>query len=228
MSQFAASSAATAGRRPSSLLERRQVQDWNRRIHFYVGLCLLFFIWLFSISGLLLNHPEWEFARFWENREIFSSEVTITRPSAIEDLAIAQHLMTQLGVVGEINEIRRTADEDRFGLQVVRPGRIFSVDANFRTATATVEQIDLNAWGVLDALHKFTGVRMNDPTRQRDWVLTKLWSFAMDAVGLGLIVLVLSGLYLWYRLPKKRMPGLLALGLGTAACGFFLFGLAML
>ena len=30
---------------------------WNRRVHFYLGLYLLFFTWLFAFTGLLLNHP---------------------------------------------------------------------------------------------------------------------------------------------------------------------------
>ena len=38
---------------------------WSRKIHIYIGLCLLLFIMLFGFSGLLLNH-HWEFASFWE------------------------------------------------------------------------------------------------------------------------------------------------------------------
>ena len=41
---------------------------WNRRLHYYLGLCLLFFTWLFVFTGLLLNHPRWQFAQFWPNR----------------------------------------------------------------------------------------------------------------------------------------------------------------
>ena len=41
---------------------------WNRRVHYYLGLFLLFFIWLFAFTGLLLNHPRWQFAQFWPNR----------------------------------------------------------------------------------------------------------------------------------------------------------------
>jgi hypothetical protein len=32
---------------------------WNRRLHYYLGLYLLFFSWLFVFTGLLLNHPRW-------------------------------------------------------------------------------------------------------------------------------------------------------------------------
>jgi hypothetical protein len=79
--------------------------------------------------------------------------------------------------------------------------------------------------GVMSALHHFTGVSMTDPERQRDWWLTTLWRVAMDAIAAGLIVLVASGLYLWYRLKRKRTLGLVVIAAGLACCGFFLFGL---
>jgi hypothetical protein len=37
---------------------------WNRRLHYYLGLYLLFFCWLFAFTGLVLNHPRWAFAQF--------------------------------------------------------------------------------------------------------------------------------------------------------------------
>jgi hypothetical protein len=39
---------------------------WNRKLHYYLGLYFLFFVWLFALSGLLLNHS-WTFAGFWPN-----------------------------------------------------------------------------------------------------------------------------------------------------------------
>lgn len=40
------------------------IETWNRKIHIYLGLYFLFFLGLFSISGLVLNHPQWAFAQF--------------------------------------------------------------------------------------------------------------------------------------------------------------------
>ncbi len=47
----------------------------------------------------------------------------------------------------------------------------------------------------------------------------------MDAVAAGLIFMVLSSLYMWLQLPQKRLPGAIALGLGSLICGLFCFGL---
>jgi len=42
------------------------------------------------------------------------------------------------------------------------------------------------------------------------------------------VFLVLSSLYMWWGLKEKRKPGLVALALGIAVCGLFVFGLRWL
>ncbi|MEJ7810239.1 MAG: PepSY-associated TM helix domain-containing protein [Gemmatimonadaceae bacterium] len=205
-----------------------RVRVWTRKLHNYLGLSLLLFLWLFAVSGLVLNHSMWSVAKFWTARREATTERVIRAPTVTGDVAIAAELMRQLGIVGEVGETRRVPDGGRFDFQVVRPGRVVRVDARLDSARARVTEIRLNAWGVLDALHKFTGVVMDEPVRTRDWVLTRIWSLAMDALAVGMVVLVLSGLYLWYRLAEKRRPGLVALALGVACCAFFLYGLGVL
>jgi hypothetical protein len=202
------------------------LRTWNRKLHFYLGLYFIFFIWLFSISGLVLNHGKWPFADFWPEREETTSAYSITTAIPNGDLDAARALMDQLGIVGEVNSTERSADGRELAFQVVRPGLTVSVEADLAAGSAEVKETHVNAWGVLSALHHFTGVSMTDPGRQRDWWLTTVWSVAMDAIALGLIALVASGLYLWYRLKRKRTLGLVAIAAGLACCGFFLFGLA--
>jgi hypothetical protein len=37
----------------------RDFERWNRKLHYYLGLYFLFFLWLFSATGLMLNHQQW-------------------------------------------------------------------------------------------------------------------------------------------------------------------------
>ncbi len=205
-------------------LRSARLRMWTRKLHNYLGLYFLLFIWLFAISGLVLNHSKWSVGEFWKSRQESIAQRAITRPSASGDIAIAADLMTQLGIVGEIGDTKRDAEGRVFDFQVVKPGKVFRVEARLDSAFAKVTEIRLNAWGVLDALHKFTGVRMDAPAQSRDWILTRIWSLAMDALAVGLVILVCSGLYLWYRLPSKRATGLVALVAGVACCAFFLYG----
>src|ERR1043166_8675275 len=100
---------------------------WNRRLHFYVGLYLLFFTWLFAFSGLILNHPEWSFAESWKNRKerTYEKPIAIPGPEVKGDLAQAREIMRQLGIEGEILWTTTRTDPNQFVFQVRRPGDFF-------------------------------------------------------------------------------------------------------
>jgi hypothetical protein len=201
---------------------------WNRQLHYYLGLYLLFFVWLFSFTGLLLNHSQWKFAEFWDSRRQSSAERDILAPPPGDDLAQARDLMRQLGIRGEIEWTATRKDTARFDFRVSRPGQIYEIKADFNGKKTTLQQIDLNTWGVIRILHTFTGVRVDDSRNSRDWVLTSLWAWTMDAVAIGLILMVLSSYYMWFELPQKRRLGAVMLSLGLLSCGLFCFGLRWL
>src|SRR5438552_16365501 len=69
------------GKSPNVRRYPARFERWNRKLHLYVGLFLLFFIWLFAFSGLLLNHPTRTFAEFWTNRKETNYERDSTVPS---------------------------------------------------------------------------------------------------------------------------------------------------
>jgi hypothetical protein len=203
------------------------VRHWNRRLHFYLGLYFLFFVWLFALTGLLLNHGSWKFAEFWPNRKVSTDERPIQPPTAGNTLEGAKHLMDQLGIAGEIQWLNTRPDPARFEFRVSRPGTNFEIQADLQTARAKIQRTELNGWGILHTLHTFTGVRVGDTRNQRDWVLTTVWALAMDAVAAGLVVMVLSGIVLWLVQPGKRLGGLLALGCGVLVCAWFVAGLRL-
>jgi len=208
---------------PGDVLKR-----WNRKLHYYLGLYLLLFVWLFSFTGLLLNHSQWKFAEFWDSRWQTSDERDIVPPPPGGDLAQARDLMRQLDIRGEIEWTTTRNDPNRFDFRASRPGRIYEIKADFGRHKASVQRIELNAWGVMRILHTFTGVRMDDSRNSRDWLLTSLWAFTMDAVAAGLILMVLSSYYMWFELPQKRRWGTVALLLGFLSCGLFCVGLRWL
>ena len=112
-------------------------------------------------------------------------------------------------------------DPDRLEFRVSQPGRILDIRADLVRSKATVKRIDLNAWGVMRILHTFTGVRPDDARNRRDWVLTQAWAWTMDAVAAGLILMVLSGLIVWWGSSPRRRWGIVALCLGSLGCGLF-------
>ena len=201
---------------------------WNRKLHYYLGLYFLFFLWLFAFTGLLLNHPGWTFAEFLANRKQSVFERQIQPPRSGSDLDQARDLMRQLDIAGEIEWTATRSDPNAFDFRVIRPGHIFEIRTDFNKHQALVQHTALNGWGVLHILHTFTGVRLADTRNQRDWTLTIIWALAMDALAAGLILMVLSGIYMWYGLIRKRRLGAAALALGVLICLWFAIGLKLL
>jgi len=202
---------------------------WIRKVHSYVGLYLLMFLWLFSASGLLLNHPTWGVTQYWSEREQTSVEVDIEISPPGTDLDRARNLMRQLGITGEIEQVRVQVDGLRsLEVRVIKPGRIIDITADLQARRAKIERIQVNNWGVIQWLHTFTGVRMDRPELKRDWVVTRFWSLALDAVCVGLLLLVATSLFLWSARVSDRKVGWLILGTGTLICCFFVFGLSWL
>src|SRR2546427_6446250 len=218
------------GKSPNVVRFRAGFERWNRKLHFYAGLFLLFFMWLFAFSGLLLNHPAWSFAESWNNRKErnYEREMTVPGPEVKGDLGEAREILRQLGIEGEILLTTTRTDANLFDFQVRRPGHFYFIKADFAKKRVNVRQSDVNLWGVIKVMHTFTGVQLDDPRQSRDWALTSLWAFSMDAVAVGLIFMVLSSLYMWFKLPQKRLPGAFVLALGTLICGLFCVGLRWL
>lgn len=199
---------------------------WNRKLHYYLGLYFLFFLWLFAFTGLLLNHS-WKFSEFWPNRNVSTFERVVDAPGTASDLERAREVMRQLGIRGEIEWTAIRPNSTLFEFRANRPGQNFNVAVD-DAGRAKVEETRINTWGVMRVLHTFSGVRANDARNQRDWALTTLWVLSMDAVSIGMVVMVFGGLYMWFVLPAKRIGGLVALLLGTAVCCVFVFGLRWL
>ena len=114
---------------------------WNRKLHYYVGLYFLFFIWLFSFTGLLLNHS-WKFAEFWPNRSVSTLERSIVPPTPTGDLQQAMDMMRQLGIDGEVEWTGTQKDSASLSFRVSRPGRTTDIKADLARGTAQNPQED--------------------------------------------------------------------------------------
>lgn len=200
----------------------RLVGVWNRKIHIYIGLFFLLFLWLFSITGFLLNHPQW-FAGMPERSK---REVRVQIPAGVDDKDKALALMAQLGLDGEYLESRQR--EGHFLFRVLRPSRREFVDVDLETQQAVITTAVPRVWGRFGDLHTHNGVRgiYRESEPARDWPMTSIWVFLMDALCIGVILIVVSSLYMWLQLAKKRIPGFVALALGVVCCAFFIWGLS--
>jgi CO/xanthine dehydrogenase Mo-binding subunit len=78
-------------------------ETWNRKLHYYLGLYFLFFLWLFLLTGLLLNHGRWALAQAAGQRRETRYEQSVRPPAGDTDLARAKDVAAQLHLTGEID-----------------------------------------------------------------------------------------------------------------------------
>ncbi len=212
---------AFAGERTAERTVSGSIEVWNRKLHIYAGLYFLMFLWLFSFSGLLLNHPQWKFGEFWEQRKQTSSQRAIRPPAAPLSMAGAQMLMSQLGISGELEW-----DADKQGpahqeFRVRRPWGFYEINADLERQIAKVNRVQFNVWGTLNVLHHMKLVEPGTPGQPRIWLGTWIWSVSLDALAAGLLFMTASGIYMWWG-KRRRLGGIVALALGILGCGVFL------
>ena len=201
------------------------LEQWNRKIHTYLGLYMILFLWLFSISGLVMNHPKW----FGHHVDRVPSERSLTIPEETDPVARAKALQKQLGLDGEII-LKGQRKPDHFIFMIMRPQLRFAIDVELNTGKTKINRVTPATAQILGQMHTFSGVRAmwNEPAQEKDWIITRLWSFSMDAICIGLIVMVLSSLYMGYQLKEKRRWIILSFGLGLLVCAYFVWGLSMM
>lgn len=200
----------------------KTLEGWNRRLHYYLGLYFFFFLWLFSLTGLMLNHQQW-FTDLYDRHEV-SYDPDIERPAGETQAEQTLDLMRQLNLRGEV-EWPASQPVGHIDFSVARPNGAAQVRADLNAKHAYVKTFKNRRLHAFQIFHTFSGSRFNQRTSRRDWFVTSLWVFAMDALAAGLFVMVLGSYYMWWRLKKSKVLGMATLTLGFAACGAFVAGL---
>jgi hypothetical protein len=195
---------AAPGAAPARVRRRRplrlRVHSLLRWLHIYTSMVSLLVVLFFAATGVTLNHPDWLAGERTE-------EVTGTLPATwktakgIDWLVVAEHLRTANGVHGTVADRR---EDDREGSLTFRaPG--YSADAfiDVRDGSYKLTTSYQGAVGVVNDLH-----------RGRDAGST--WAWLIDASGVFLVFLSLTGLGLLFYLKKVRIKGLVVMTAGAA------------
>jgi hypothetical protein len=195
---------------------------WNRQLHFYLGLYFLFFLWLFALTGLMLNHQQW-FRDLYARQES-TSERSVETPRGQTQTEQTVDVMRQLGLRGEI-DWPASQPVGHLDFNVARPNGAAQVRVDLDAKRASIKQFKNGEMHAFQTFHTFSGTRFNQPSSERDWMVTTVWVIAMDALAVGLIVMVLGSYYMWWRLKKRKALGVAALGAGFATCLIFVAGI---
>ena len=177
---------------------------WMRNAHLILGLVALPMLLMYGISAIGMSHPAW----FSGKRQVNEKVVQFyPSPEKYDGRALARELMQQFGLRGVLQTVEPTPHG--YHLQIARVGTSCAIDYNQQTGEAKIRTTTLTFMGMLNRVHHIGTVR--SPSQAVN-ALGVLVFFA----SVCLILLALSGIYLWFQFHRERVIGalLLALSLG--------------
>jgi hypothetical protein len=188
----------------------------NRRIHLYLGLALLPWLFMYGISSIPFAHTAYFDARdaakklpLWTMRSDAVVDVAPPDGSA-DDRALRPFgaaLLRLAGISGA-----------SFGVYRQSPNQINVYSYSFWKSTQLKYYVAEKRLTVEDRRfrwdHFLTGMHGRGGFEQ-EGVLALSWSVVVDLVCAAILVWIASGIYMWWTLPGHRGWGWLALASGT-------------
>lgn len=188
-----------------------------RRLHLYLGLFLLSWFVMYAIGGLVFSHGSY-FGKWYQDGKPdwtvrFDRPYDRPVPQDAELRPLAKQILEDAGLKG------------CFGVH--RPNQrqlkvwVFSFLSRTRL-TYFVDQKRLLAedqrfrWD-----HFFTGMHARGGFQQ-EWILADAWGVVVDLICTGIVLWVISGVYMWWKVRRLRFWGTIALGGGVLCFVVFL------
>ncbi|MBI4664165.1 MAG: PepSY-associated TM helix domain-containing protein [Verrucomicrobia bacterium] len=188
-------------------------QRLNRKIHIYAGMFSILFIVFFGLSGFILNH-RWKLWEWFPSRVETTREIAVQIPADGADLQKARAILKQINIDGELQRIVSEPTKQSFSFDVQRPGQTANVKLDTVSGKGTLKTTDLNAWSILHIMHIFSG------HGDKNWKWANVWKFFSDLTAIIMVILAVSGFYMWLNLKTARRWGLIFLEIGAVV--FFL------
>jgi len=178
-----------------------------RSIHLCAGLFSLMFLVVYSISAVQMTHNQWA----WVHMQPHVTERTITlAPGMTDARAASRDLATRYGISGELTGIRTPPAGLVF--RVLRPGMVWAADYAPATGETKLRITDTGLLGAMNRIHQMHGV-------WHEWGAYNVWVVLLAFVGIGILTLGATGLYLWWKTHRDRRVSGAVLAVAVAVVG---------
>jgi hypothetical protein len=187
----------------------------NRRLHLYLGLTLLPWFLMYGASSIPFAHGQFFEARdqakgipLWTTR--VDRKYAMEVPAQGELRAMGAQLLKDLGIKGAFGAYR--SGTDQINVYVYRFLHSTQVKYYIKDQRITVEDRRFRFDQFLTGMHARGGF-------EQEGFLNTAWGAAVDLACLGMLLWIVSGLYMWWSLPGLRGWGWLVFlgGIGSYA-----------
>ena len=191
-----------------------------RRLHLYLGLSLTPWFLIYGLSSVVFNHPQYFNGLYqdgvpqWTVR--FERPYSVEIPAGKDLRPVGAQIVKDAGLEGAFGTYRER--EDRVNVyyhtfwKSVRftyfpaEKRLLAEDHRFR-------------WDqFLTGMHARGGF-------EQEMFLSDLWAVVVDLVCLGMLLWIVTGIYMWWKLENLRAWGWLAAGGGVLSFAMFVWRL---
>jgi hypothetical protein len=185
----------------------RSLYAFTRDVHLYAGLFLCPFVVMYAVSVVFLVHA-------WVPGGGRASTRTVSHlvlPPNMEELSGRERVgalrpaLASMGVTGEVGFVQYQPKRHRLILPLSVPGRETWVTLDVAAGSAEVEERRTGPWDALVTLHKMPGPHLTGTRGNAWWV--RAWRPLADAAAYGLLLLTLTGIWLWWAIRGARKAG---------------------
>lgn len=174
-----------------------------RSLHLGLGQFFLFFLLMYGASAVQMAHPAW----FPMEPAVTEERLAVDPALAGSAPALAHLLREEHGLRGDLQRVDETPGG--LSLRIVRPGTVHDVEYDRAAGAAQVRTSVATFMGMLNRIHHVGGL-------WHEYALINVWGLLVGLVSVGLVLLALSGIYLWFRIHRERRAGALVLGASLA------------
>ena len=172
--------------------------QWMRNTHLFLGLFAFLSLLVYAGSSVQMAHNTW----FSTKPAVTESRIAIPSEAASSARAVARELMDHHRLRGELAQVQQTAGG--FNFRIVRPGSVYEVSYSPANGEAKVRTNTANFMGMLNRIHHLGGV-------WHEYSLLNVWGVFVGAVSATLILMGITGIYLWFKFYNERVIGLVLL-----------------
>jgi hypothetical protein len=174
-----------------------------RNIHLGLGLLFVLMALIFAVSSLVIIYRPW----LQSSPRISESTVQISLEAAASARGAARELMADHGMKGDLRQIQE--DGDAVSFRIVRPGEVVEVKYGRSRGEANIKVRRHGALETLVQLHTNHGL-------WHEYAASNVWAAISLLASAGLLLLGVTGIYLWFAHHSERLIGGILVGLGLS------------
>ena len=174
-----------------------------RNIHLGLGLIFVLMALIFAVSSLVIIYRPW----LGTSPRVSESTVQLSLEAAASARAAARELMADRALKGDLRQIQENGDAVSF--RIVRPGEVVEVKYGRSNREAKINVRRHGALETLVQLHTNHGM-------WHEYAPSNIWAAMSVLASVGLLLLGVTGIYLWFAHHSERLIGIILLGFGLS------------